>query len=709
MMKIHGTFSNEGIAGAIPAIEQFLERNGAEEKMRLSVRVALEEILLVYQKAMGEAAEFDLDLKKKLGEIRCVLDVCGGSVDPAAAGSEILRRLEQSSVLPAASWQYGNGRNQVVLTVPLYSTTWKNLKFAWSYVKRHRKRFFIAVGCQWVNVLLSIVAPILTAEIIVAYTNSAISQIILMALAIFAVNTVSSLSLYFCNTRYNQVYTSLLADMENDLASSTLRITSSCLENKGGGLFIQRLTVDTSTLATGFNTIADLLSQMFRYIGILIATLIVSPPVFAVVLVLLAGQIFIELMRTKRLMEDDRVHRIADERFSGFVSEMVHGATDIKLLNSEDAFQTEVVKRVEASTGSFMTMLWKSWKYKLARLGVSESGRLVFTCLLAFLILRFGMAPARALVLFNYYSDLGAPAVLILGQFLEFVKSFNLSTERVCAILHNPEFSKEQFGKRHLDPVEGSIRFEHVRSRYESQDPKIPNRVVLQDISFEIPAGTTAALVGKSGCGKSTVFRLLCRLHECTQGTIYLDGADIRDLDKDTLRGNIAVVSQNPYLFHLSIRDNLRLVKPGLTEEEMREVCRIAQIGDDIEQMPQGYDTVIGEGGVNLSGGQRQRLAIARCLLRDARIILLDEATSALDNVTQMEILDALGKYRENRTLIMIAHRLSTVVNADTILFIENGRVLDQGTHRELLSRCPSYRELYETEEQISKNEESLA
>ena len=217
---------------------------------------------------------------------------------------------------------------------------------------------------------------------------------------------------------------------------------------------------------------------------------------------------------------------------------------------------------------------------------------------------------------------------------------------------------------------------------------------------FVMPAGTTAALVGKSGCGKSTVFRLLCRLADVTKGSVCIDGTDINTLDRESIRGNITVVSQNPYLFHLSIRDNLRLVKPDLTDEEMQEVCGIAQIADDIKRMPQGYDSLIGEGGVNLSGGQRQRLAIARSLLRDTPIMLLDEATSALDNVTQMEIMKGLDEVRKGRTLVMIAHRLSTVINADLILFIEDGKILDQGTHQELLERCASYRELYETDEQ---------
>ena len=220
----------------------------------------------------------------------------------------------------------------------------------------------------------------------------------------------------------------------------------------------------------------------------------------------------------------------------------------------------------------------------------------------------------------------------------------------------------------------------------------------MKDMSFVIHPGESVALVGASGCGKSTVFNLISKLYEASEGTVRFDGEDIRELDEESIRGNLAVVSQNPYLFQLSIRENLRLVKPDMTEEEMRTACKMACIDRDIEAMPEGYDTLIDENGVNLSGGQRQRLAIARALLKDSRVLMLDEATSALDNVTQAKIQQAIANIRGDKTVITIAHRLSTVVHADRIMVIEQGRVLDQGTHRELLDRCPTYRKLYEAE-----------
>ena len=339
-----------------------------------------------------------------------------------------------------------------------------------------------------------------------------------------------------------------------------------------------------------------------------------------------------------------------------------------------------------------------SWKYKLTRLEIGEVGFFAYIVLLALLIAENRMEPVDAIVLFNYYSSLGYPAVLLIGQFLEFIKDLNLSAERVYALLNSPEFPKEHFGNIHLDRVDGEIRFERVLFSYKNKDSVTEPRLILNDMSFVIAARSTVALVGRSGCGKTTIFNLIDKLYEASGGHVMIDGINIKELDKDTIRSNIAVVSQHPYIFHLSIRDNLRLVKPDLSDEEMKEVCRMACIDEDIERMPEKYDSLLGEGGTNLSGGQRQRLAIARALLKDFRILLLDEATSALDNITQSKIQEAIRNIQADHTVIMIAHRLSTIQDTDKIIFIEDGKVLDEGSHKELLARCGSYRQLYQAE-----------
>ena len=225
---------------------------------------------------------------------------------------------------------------------------------------------------------------------------------------------------------------------------------------------------------------------------------------------------------------------------------------------------------------------------------------------------------------------------------------------------------------------------------------------VLKDLSFDVKANETVAFVGKSGAGKTTIFNLLCKMYDADKGKIMIDGVDIKKLDKDSIRGNITVISQSPYIFNVSIKDNLKLVKRDMTDEEMIDACKMACLDDFINSLPDKYDTIVGEGGINLSGGQKQRLAIARALVQKTEIILFDEATSALDNETQEKIQKAINNMKNEYTILIIAHRLSTIVGADRILFLNDGKIECEGSHEYLLKNCPDYKKLYEAE--ITKN-----
>ena len=696
-MKLTGQINSANIEELLQRAQRELERVGVEEEDRLRFRLSAEELLLAARDVLGEAAEFRLALCKKSGREIAELSFPGSETFfQAQAGSPILSHLLEGWEA-APELLYEAGENRVRYSLQLPGGMKENLRFTWKYTKDQRKELFLAIAAQIVTVVMKVVVPIVSAKVIVAYVNGAVEQIVLTALVLMAVNMVTDFFTFVCNRLYNVVYNKTLTALESDLVHEVLRITTGCLNEKGTGLFTQRLTTDTSQLATAFNTFADLLSQAFTYIGIFGAILITSPSIFAVVFVLYAIQVLIELRRTHVLNADDRIYRNANERFTGFVGEMVRGAKDVKLMHNESVFEEELDRRIGKTNDTRMQRDGRSWKYKLFRLGVGRVGGFAFAALLAFLLYRKWIAPAVVIVLYNYYTSLDANAILLVGQVLEFVRDFNLSNERVRAIVQSREFSKERFGKTQLSQLQGEIAFENVWFSYDA-GPRRTRNWVLRDMSFHVFPGETVAFVGRSGCGKSTAFNLISRLYPVSAGSVLLDGVSVDALSVDSIRDHIAVVSQNPYLFHLSIRDNLRLAKRDMTDNEMRRVCALACMAEDIEAMPDGYDTVIGEGGVSLSGGQRQRLAIARALLKDCRILMLDEATSALDNQTQREIQRSIGNIRGNCTVLIIAHRLSTIVDADRILCMEDGKVLDEGTHRELLERCAPYRELYEAE-----------
>ena len=270
--------------------------------------------------------------------------------------------------------------------------------------------------------------------------------------------------------------------------------------------------------------------------------------------------------------------------------------------------------------------------------------------------------------------------------------------DRIRELRDMPTEDHEDASRTAVPSVHGDVSFQNVWFEYE---PGVP---VLKGISFDAPAGTTTALVGSSGSGKSTLISLVMAFARPQQGRITLDGADLESLKLHDYRGHLGVVMQDNFLFDGTVRENIAFTRPDATEEQVREVSRIANVDEFVQGVPNQYDTIVGERGVKLSGGQRQRVAIARAILADPRILILDEATSSLDSESEQMIQDGLRRLRAGRTTFVIAHRLSTITSADQILVLEHGEVVERGTHRELIAHSGRYRELYERQHRVEDN-----
>ncbi len=570
-------------------------------------------------------------------------------------------------------------------------TFFSNLKKAWIYGKTQKKFIIGYIIFNIIFVFINLFVPILSAKAIVELTSNKLKQVIYIGLIILVVELLRNFANYITGYFRQQIYRETYSKLETTLGAEILKIENQNLDEKGSGLFIQRLTNDASKIADIFVVLNIYLTHILTDIGIFLAIFIINKIIF-VYLVIMVCVIFIaEEKRTIVVTKEDKIYRKKNEKVSGFIGELVRGARDIKMLNAETSFIKELdTKIVDLNMQRYKTDD-KNRKYILLSATITDLFSTGNILLSVFLITQQMLTIPNALVINNYLNRLTS-IIYFVSQLMEKIKDFNLSSERVFSIMESKEFPKEEFGKKHLGKAHGDFEFKNVTFTYKN------GHKVIDNMNFKIKANSTVAFVGKSGSGKTTVFNLLCKMYNIESGTITIDGIDINDLDKDSIRGNITIISQNPYIFNMSIRDNLRLVKENLTDEEMKKACKTACLEEFIKSLPDGYDTIIGEGGINLSGGERQRLAIARALIQKTEIILFDEATSALDNETQANIKKAIDNMKNEYTILIIAHRLSTVIDCDRILFLDEGKIKAEGTHQELLNICKNYQNLYESE-----------
>jgi ATP-binding cassette subfamily B protein len=293
-------------------------------------------------------------------------------------------------------------------------------------------------------------------------------------------------------------------------------------------------------------------------------------------------------------------------------------------------------------------------------------------------------------IVFNLLLGMLVTPLRSLGMWVGQAQRATASGERIFQVLGEPEEVTNHPAAVELPSGDGEIRFENVSFSY------LEGRRVLEELGLALDAGTTLALIGHTGSGKTTLASLVPRFYDVDSGRVLVDGVDVRDVTLTSLRREIGVIPQDPFLFSTTVRENIAFGRPGMTDAEVERVARLAQAHEFVERLPQGYETVIGERGITLSGGQRQRIAIARALALDPRILILDDATASVDATTEAQIRAGLREVMRGRTTLIIAHRLSTIALADEIVVLDSGRIAARGTHDELLETSSVYREIYE-------------
>ncbi len=567
----------------------------------------------------------------------------------------------------------------------------RNLKLTWRFVKRNMKYLILYMLFYIILCIIGVFSPMLAAKQILFINNSNWSPLIQISIFIFIVEITRNVSRFFARKTSQLFFRKTLTDVQLELAKETLKLETEEIDNNSSGIFIDRLNRDTENIADIFASLTEAITEVVVNIGVLGAIFVVNKIIFIYFLCALILLFVLNKIRIKKRFINDKEFRKLREKNTGLIGEMVRGLRDVKVLGAENNFLNVLKNRLYDTNNKRYEMSSVDRKYMLINGSIQDLITLGFMFLSIKLVF-LDMLSIENMVILYMYQQRVYNLLNYTSNVLEYLRNFNLSASRVFEILDGEKFRKEDFGTIDLEKVNGDFEFCNVTFGYNRK------KAIIKDLSFKINANETVAFVGRSGGGKSTIFSLLTKLYHPRKGKILIDNIDINKLSKNTIRNNISIITQNPYIFNFSIKENLKIVKEDATDEEIVDACKKASLHDFIMSLPDNYDTLVGEGGITLSGGQRQRLAIARAFVKNSEIILFDEATSALDNETQKDIQDAISDMKNKNTVLIIAHRLSTVINSDRILLIDNGNIVGEGTHSELLKNNKLYKELYTSE-----------
>lgn len=492
---------------------------------------------------------------------------------------------------------------------------------------------------------------------------------------------------------YNQLEKKFMEYVNKDLYAKVTDMPAVAFEDIGVGEFVNRMYTDP-------DRILELLQKLIKLTCRLIIAIIIVGISFTVSiyvgleLILLCVVMFIlsnvYYPKIKKIQEQIKEE---SDQYIKVATQNITGIREIKALGIKENINRRIYIHIENLFS------------KQRKIGVDETiyyalNNLCYFVIQFFILLTLGMQVFQgdillaSFVLIEKYIWRIDDVVESLSEFGVCFNKVTVSLKRIDEILNNRLYEDEKFGLKEINDEKCEIEFKNVQFKYRAEDTDF----ILKGLSMKLEPNKKIAIVGKSGNGKSTLFHLLLRYFDTTKGSIKINGINIEELTEKSLRSSISVIRQTPYLFNTTILDNFKVVKENVTLEEVREVCKKAYIDDYIMSLPQQYDTLIGEGGVNLSGGQKQRIAIARTLLKNTKVILFDEATSALDNESQEYIKKTIDHLVKTHTIIIVAHRLSTIMDADLIYVVDDGKVSSCGTHEELMKKSTLYQKLYSPE-----------
>ena len=560
---------------------------------------------------------------------------------------------------------------------------------SWYFVREEKLYFIILVILSLMLAGLSFIIPMLSAQLLLKLTDGLLKDLMLVAIIIFFIEILRNVILYFFRKIFELYSIKATTNAQIKMFEETLKIKTAVIEDNTTGMFIDRINNDTEDIINTFSNLCSVFINMISNAGVFLAVFVINKYMFIYFVLSFIVIAVIENKRNNIYYERTKKLRLIDEKKTGLISEIVRGLQDIKLLNAQSGILKRTRRQLKDINDERIGIVKVTSNFQFISGSVSDLFDVIFYALGCLLVYLNSLTIANFVIIYTYKSRI-ENLLSFYNSFSMHVRNFNLSATRVFEVIGNT-FDKESDKGKNINRINGKIEFKNVSFAYSKDN-------VLNNISFTINKGERIGFVGSSGSGKSTIFKLLTKLYSLNEGKILIDGEDINNISNKSLRKNISLISQSPYIFNFSVLDNLKIGNLDASNDEVKEACKKADIYDVIMDLDDKFNTFVGEGGVMLSGGEKQRLAIARTLLKKSNIILFDEATSALDNVTQDKVQKAIYGLDKDKTILIIAHRLSTVNKCDRIVVVDDGNIVDIGTHKELYKRCSKYRELYDCE-----------
>ncbi|MCX7923058.1 MAG: ABC transporter ATP-binding protein/permease [Clostridia bacterium] len=586
---------------------------------------------------------------------------------------------------------------------PLSKKDWILIKRSLVYVKPYKIKFILTFMCIVSSIGFGLAIPALWAKIIASIFLKDYQIIIAYTAITFCIHilemAVNSLQSYlFASLNENIIY-----DIKRDMYDRIINLPVKAFDEVKTGEFISRLNGDAATISNIITTLfLSSTVDVLRVIIIGIVVFSISVPMAVIVLATFPISFLILKFFGKRLREKSKeVAGLNDNLFSS-IQESIAGIREIKSLGiKNDKFKSFLNLGRDLKEKNIKMGILNAFSNTFAQ-GVTFVSQIAVLGTGCYLIFR-GLLKVEHFIAFDSYSHQFSGSLRNLSRLNANIQQSLTSLERIFSIIDSLNYSQERFGDKNINKVIGDIELNNIHFEYNENTP------VLKGVSLRVPCNGKTAIVGVSGGGKTTILNLLMRFYDPSLGNILIDNIDIKEFDEQSLRKHISIVRQEPFLFNTTIRDNLLFAAPSATQEEIESACKAAYIHDYIQSLPDKYNSIVGNNGVNFSGGQKQRIAIARAILKNSKIILFDEATSSLDNESQYCIKSAIDQLAKDHTIIIIAHRLLTIVEADEIIVIEKGEIVGRGQHKHLIEKNETYIRLYKAELDIMKQNYVIA